>query len=95
MMPCRGGCGSKGNGQRVILGPGGEGERGGGSIRRRASRKGSADTKREIERAFVFFVQIKFVRRAWRPRSGFVWQAIMEFGKVSGGRYSGVPHAVR
>ena len=43
MMPFRGGCGSKDYAQRVILGPGGEGERGRGSIRRRASPKGSAD----------------------------------------------------
>ena len=46
MMPFREGCRSRGNGQRVILGPGGEGERGRGSIRRRASPKGSADINR-------------------------------------------------
>ena len=40
MMLFRGGCGSKDNGQRVILGPGGEGERGWGSIRRRVNPQG-------------------------------------------------------
>ena len=43
MMLFRGGCSLRVDGQRMILGSGGEGERGRGSIRRRASPKGSAD----------------------------------------------------